>query len=132
MGLFLDENKRKEVAFWWLRFNLAFLHICAAALVIAAIHGDVKSMDGETIRLMFSTCMAGIGVNLLLMITDKVLDPIIGWISSKFGPDKVLQPGQKIEETRTTVITPQPAVQPSVDNLNVSANNVNVNDTSGS
>jgi hypothetical protein len=103
----MDEAKRKRFALWGIVVNLMFLHAWASVLIVTATVGAKKEMDGETIRVMFSSVMTGIGVSLLVLISDKFVEFII----AKFAGSAVPQPSV-VSETVTRTITPAAAVSP--------------------
>lgn len=115
----IDNAQRKKFALIAILTTLVFLHIWASVLIVAASIYGRKDMDGETIRVMFSSVTTGIGICLLILISDKFLDFVI----SRFTGAVSLP--QTIEKTTTekTVITP--SEQP-VKDMTVNAENVNV------
>lgn len=99
--LFLgDEATRKKLAMSAICMTLVFLHIWATVLVVAAARSTKDTMDGETIRLMFSSIVWGIGFALAVLISDKVVDMLV----AKFG-GIAFPPAATVTETATRTIT---------------------------
>lgn len=94
----LDDQRRKRFALWGLVVNLIFLHAWATGLVLAGLFGK----DNKTIQLMFDSVMTGIGISLLLLISDKAVDFVI----SRFVPGGA--PQVAVTETVTRTVTPNP------------------------
>lgn len=114
-GLFLiDETRRKKFALWGIIINLMFLHVWASILIARAAFGNKKTIDGETIQLMFSSIMTAIGVSLFVLISDKAIDFII----HKFGGSPTAPPQQVTETVTRTVI---PATAPVANDVNIKA-----------
>lgn len=119
---YLDNAQRKKIVMWWIPVCLTVLHVWASILLIATCFGK-QAMDGESIRVMFSSCVTGIGCLIVLLISDKALEFVISRLT---GSSPVAQTIEKTT-TETTVVTPNPQLDTAVKNVDIKANNVNVN-----
>lgn len=123
-GFFLmDEARRKKYALWGIVINLMFLHAWASILIFCVAGTKKVEMDGETIRLMFSSIMTAIGVSLLVLVSDKAIDFLI----NKFSGSPVVPPAQ-VTETLTRTVIPGNPLPETVKDVNLTAEgDVNVN-----
>lgn len=127
MASLIDETKRKKYAWRALVTTLICLHVWATVLIFCVAGAKKTEMDGETIRLMFSSIQTAILINLLLLISDKAIDFVLARFGAG-GAGNSMQPVQITETVQKTIVPAQsaPPVVPAAENVNIKAENVNV------
>lgn len=100
--VYIDNAARKRIVTFWVPVCLTVLHIWATILVVAACFFTKATTDGETIRVMFSSCVTGIGCLVLLLISDKALEFVITKVTGGVTPQVI----EKTTMEKTTVSTP--------------------------
>lgn len=123
--IFIDDAKRKKIVSFWIPVCLGFLHAWATILIISA---TIFGRTNTTIESMFSSCGWGIAILVFLLISNQGLELVRLLISSKISAA-----GQMIEKTttETTKVTPAPDASTAT-NIDIKAENVNVNKNEGS